>query len=55
VRFTAEAKNSRAMLDFLEALRTQPLREVVLVSHQVQTQTSGTPIRFQARARWVTP
>jgi hypothetical protein len=40
------------MLDFLEALRAQDLREVVLVSHQVQAQTPGTPLRFQARAVW---
>jgi hypothetical protein len=52
VRIMAEAKSSGAMLDFLEALRAQSLREVVLVSHQVQTQTAGAPIRFQARAAW---
>jgi hypothetical protein len=55
VRITAEAKNSGAMLDFLEALSGQSLREVVLVSHQVQAQTPGTPVRFQARAQWVMP
>jgi len=56
VRITAEAKNSGAMLDFLDALRGQPpLREVVLVSHQIQAQTPGTPLRFQARAQWVAP
>ena len=55
VRITAEAKNSEAMLDFLEALRGQSLREVVLVSHQIQAQAPGTPLRFQARAQWVTP
>jgi hypothetical protein len=52
VRIVAEAKTSGAMLDFLEALRAQSLHEVVLVSHQVQAQTPGTPIRFQARALW---
>jgi hypothetical protein len=55
VRITAEAKNSGAMLDFLDALRGQSLREVVLVSHQIQAQAPGTPLRFQARAQWVTP
>jgi hypothetical protein len=55
VRIVAEAKTSGAMLDYLEALRAQSLREVVLVSHQVQTQTPGAPIRFQARALWGTP
>lgn len=52
VRIVAEAKTSGAMLDFLEALRAQSLREVVLVSHQLQAQTPGAPIRFQARALW---
>lgn len=56
VRITAEAKSSAAMLDFLDALRGQPaLREVVLVSHQIQAQAPGAPFRFQARAQWVTP
>jgi hypothetical protein len=52
VRFAGEAKTSTAMLDYLDALRGQTLREVTLVSHQVQAQTPGTPIRFQARALW---
>jgi hypothetical protein len=55
VRITAEAKNSAAMLDFLDALGAQSLREVVLLSHQVQAQTPGTPFRFQARAQWAAP
>ena len=52
IRVVAEAKSADAMFDFLEALRAQSLREVVLVSHQLQSQTPGTPIRFQARAVW---
>lgn len=52
LRLVAEAKSSDAMLDFLEALRAQSLRDVVLVSHQVQAQTPGAPLRFQARAVW---
>jgi len=55
LRMVAEAKSTGAMLDFLEALRAQSLRDVVLVSHQVQARTPGTPIRFQARAVWETP
>jgi hypothetical protein len=55
VRIMAEAKDSTAMLDYLDALRAQSLRDVVLVSHQVQAQSPGTPIRFQARALWGTP
>jgi hypothetical protein len=52
VRFTGEAKSSEAMLDYLDALRGTTLREVTLVSHQVQAQSPGTPIRFQAQALW---
>ena len=52
VRFAGEAKSSEAMLDYLDALRGETLREVTLVSHQVQAQSPGTPIRFQAQALW---
>jgi hypothetical protein len=52
IRLIAEAKSSDAMLDFLEALRAQSLRDVVLVSHQVQARAPGNPLRFQARAVW---
>jgi Tfp pilus assembly protein PilN len=55
IRLVAEAKSSAAMFDFLEALRAQSLRDVVLVSHQVQTKAAGTPLRFQARAAWEQP
>jgi len=55
LRITAEAKNSGAMLDFLDALRAQSMHEVTLVSHQIQPQMPGAPLRFQARARWDTP
>lgn len=55
VRFTGEAKSSAAMLDYLDALRGATLSEVTLVSHQVQPQTPGVPIRFQARAMWMRP
>lgn len=52
VRFSGEAKTSEAMLDYLDALGGETLREVTLVSHQVQAQSPGTPIRFQAQALW---
>jgi hypothetical protein len=54
VRIVAEAKSSEAMFDFLDALGTNTLRRVTLVSHQVQSQTPGAPVRFQARAAWDT-
>jgi hypothetical protein len=52
VRITAEARNPAAMFDYLDALRARSFAQVHLVSHQVQAQTPGTPIRFQALARW---
>ncbi len=52
VRITAEARTSEAMFDYLDALRAQGLAAVALVSHQVQTQAPGAPIRFQAQAHW---
>jgi hypothetical protein len=55
LRIVAEAKTSGDMFDFLDALQGQPLVDVTLVSHQLQGQTPGTPIRFQARAGWDMP
>ena len=52
LKLVAEARSSAAMFDFLEALRAQRLRDVALVSHEVQARTPGAPIRFQARAAW---
>jgi hypothetical protein len=52
MRITAEAKSVDAMLDFLEAMRGESFPEVLLVSHQVQAQTPGVPIRFVLQARW---
>lgn len=52
VRLTAEAKNSEAMLAYLETLRRDPLTDVVLLSHQVNEKAPGSPLRFQAQAKW---
>ncbi|GAB4480770.1 MAG: hypothetical protein OHK0044_28960 [Burkholderiaceae bacterium] len=52
VRITAQARSSGAMFDYLDALRAQGLAEVALVSHQVQAQAPGAPLRFQLQARW---
>ena len=53
VRITAEAKTSADMLGYLTALQQEPrLSSAVLVSHQVQAQTPGTPVRFQVQAGW---
>jgi Tfp pilus assembly protein PilN len=53
VRLTAEARDATEMLAWLAALQHDPrLSSVVLVSHQVQLQAPGTPIRFQVQAQW---
>ncbi|HQR72299.1 MAG TPA: hypothetical protein PLE54_16960, partial [Burkholderiaceae bacterium] len=52
VRITADARHAEAMFEYLEQLRVQGLSEVTLMTHQLQTQEPGTPIRFQAQARW---
>jgi hypothetical protein len=54
VRLTAEAKDVQTMLDYLEALRRDPLTDVVLVSHQLNDKAPGSPLRFQAQAKWKT-
>jgi Tfp pilus assembly protein PilN len=52
-RLTAEARDLDAMLAYVAALQKDPrLVSVVLVSHQVQVQTPGRPIRFQVQAGW---
>jgi len=53
VRITAEAKNSGAMLDYLQALQGgRQFSDVWLTSHQVQALTPGTPVRFVVQLKW---
>jgi hypothetical protein len=53
VRITAEAKNSGAMLDYLQALQGgRDFSNVWLKSHLVQAQTPGTPVRFIVELKW---
>lgn len=53
VRLTAEARNWQDMLTYLGTLQRDPrLSSVVLVSHQVQLQSPGIPVRFQIQAGW---
>jgi hypothetical protein len=55
-RLTAEAKDAHAMLAYLEALRKdRRLDSVVLISHQLQVQAPGKPLRFQLQAGWGVP
>jgi len=54
VRLTGEAKDVQTLFDYLEALRREPLADVVLLSHQVNEKAPGSPLRFQAQAVWKT-
>ena len=53
IRLTVEARETKDMLVYLAMLQRDPrLSAVVLVSHQVQLQAPGTPVRFQIQAGW---
>ncbi len=53
VRLSAEARDPKAMFAYLAALQHDVrLSQVVLVTHQVQAQSPGTPVRFQIQALW---
>lgn len=50
---TAEAATPADMLAWLRRLQADPrLNAVVLVSHQLQAQSPGTPLRFQIEGHW---
>lgn len=49
----AEAKNSRAMIDYISALKEKSFFEnVVITKHEVYEQDPNRPIRFQFTAHW---
>jgi Tfp pilus assembly protein PilN len=53
IRIKAEARHEQDMLDYLGALQHDTrLAGVVLVSHEVQAKTPGSPVRFQIQAVW---
>jgi Tfp pilus assembly protein PilN len=53
IALTAEAANAADMLEYLRALQgDKRLSGVTLVSHQVQAQAPGSPLRFQIQATW---
>jgi nitrate reductase NapAB chaperone NapD len=55
LRVTAEAKDVAAMLDYLKRLQQQPgLRDVVLLSQQVNEDDKQQPVRFIVGAQWQT-
>lgn len=55
VRITAEAKGKNEMLDYVGRLQAaQPLRRVMLVQHEVLSETPEKPVRFAVSAEWET-
>jgi Tfp pilus assembly protein PilN len=53
VRLMAEARDAQVMLTYLGTLQRDPrLSSVMLVSHEVQLKSPGTPVRFQIQAGW---
>jgi len=53
VRISGEAKNFKAMLDYSRRLgRTDVLRDVVLLGHEVKAQDPQRPVAFSLMARW---
>jgi hypothetical protein len=56
LKITAEAKNSDAMIDYVELLkREEVFAGVTLIRHEINEQDPNKPIRFQLEAEWVAP
>ncbi|MFM9836309.1 MAG: PilN domain-containing protein [Methylophilaceae bacterium] len=54
VKLTGEAKDFKAMFDYVRALREQPvLSNVYLLDHKIDDQNPDKPIRFTLEAAWV--
>jgi hypothetical protein len=55
VRVTGQAKDTRALFDYLKELEAdERLISVVLHNHQLEREAPGRPIRFMLQARWRT-
>ena len=49
-----EAKNAAAMLSYMRHLNeAKQLRDIVLMSHQIQQQDPQKPVRFNLSAKWI--
>lgn len=54
VQISGEARDMKAALAFVEALRAEPLAKVALLSHQVKQVDPQKPIIFEIAATWLT-
>lgn len=53
VRVTGQARHSQALFTYLTALEADPrLEQVVLTTHQTESDTPGKPVRFTIQAGW---
>jgi Tfp pilus assembly protein PilN len=53
IRVVAETGSTAEMLRYVERLKQQPfLAEVFLVRHEIDSQNSNLPLRFQVEAHW---
>ena len=53
IQLTGEARSLDAMLSYVGALQQdRRLRDVTLLTHQVQVETPGAPVRFRVQAHW---
>lgn len=54
IRIAAEARNLEAMLEFHRRLEADArMRDVALVSHEIETQVAERPVRFNLTANWM--
>lgn len=54
VQISGEARDMKAVLAFVEALRREPLDNAALLSHQVKQNDPQRPINFEISATWLT-
>ncbi len=54
VQISGEARDMKAVLAFVEALRAAPLAKVALLSHQIKQSDPQQPVIFEITATWLT-
>jgi Tfp pilus assembly protein PilN len=54
VQISGEARDMKAALAFVDALRVAPLAKIALLSHQVKQNDPQQPIIFEIAATWLT-
>ena len=54
MQISGEARDLKAALAFVEALRREPFANVALLSHQIKQSDPQQPILFEIAATWLT-